>query len=451
MTYYLRFIVFLGMVDYCMASTSSHTSQNNHAQKENVGLPFSIHEISSHIWYVPTKGRDYLTFKICFRHGGFKSEPDEKFGVGDFVCELIQEGCDKLSSQEFKEFLLEHNIQMNVSIDVDHFYITVRCLNDNAVHAFDIIKKMILSATIAKKEFEKVRAQIKGSYAQKQHDENNVAQDFFSSLIYGHHPYGKTTNDVLQKIDHITQNDVRAFLERMIGGDNLCVIGCGGLDTKLFEKLVKDFESALPKHNNLPKTDDALISLKDHIYFKEMDIPHSIIITYLPGIKISDPNYYAASLVNSAFGGAAFVSRLWMSVREKKGYAYSVGSRINNPAHASLFIVKTSVETKNVQKVIDIIRAEIKTLKEKGLTQEEINYHKDTLTGRQSVTLDSTGAICDYLLSVKLCGLGPQDAREYKEKILSLTQDTITQTTKRMFHTEPKFCVIGRKTDKELH
>jgi predicted Zn-dependent peptidase len=175
-----------------------------------------------------------------------------------------------------------------------------------------------------------------------------------------------------------------------------------------------------------------------------MDIPQSIILFYIEALDPTDPDFYTLDILNSIYGGAPFVSRLWFSVRENSGYAYNVGTRYQSIQQCSYIRGRTSVATENVKKTIALIQDDVKKLQNTPVEDKELKYHQDLKTGQQSVALDSTVAITQYLMTCLLMGRSVDDVNQRNHKIKSINVHDIERISKKIFSKPMTFFVVGR-------
>ncbi len=407
-------------------------------------LPFNIQQLHSHMWYVENTNLPYVSVCLSFKNAGNKSDPSNKSGIAQLMGAMIQEGCDGLSSQDFKELLLKKNIQLMVSVSNDHVTIGFRCLKDQVKDAIQIIQNMILKPNLHAKDFKRVSEQMKGSYMQAKHNENAVADDFFSDIVFKDHPYHLTTDMLLKSLDSLTIEDIKDFMEKSLCQDNLYVTGCGGLSKEDCQKIIDDMKIALPQKNQLASVKNVEFKSDGQIHFKEMDIPQSIILFYMEALDPTDPDFYILDLLNSIYGGAPFVSRLWFSVRENSGYAYNVGTRYQSMQQCCYIRGRTSVATDNVKKTISLIQNDAKKLIETPVENKELSYHQDLKTGQQSVALDSTIAITQYLMTCLLMGRSVDEVNQRNHKIKSITIHDVERIAKKILSKPITFFVVGR-------
>ena len=89
-------------------------------------------------------------------------------------------------------------------------------------------------------------------------------------------------------------------------------------------------------------------------------MPQSVVLMSLPGIPRTDPDWYAAFVMNQILGGGGMSSRLFTEVREKRGLAYGASSSLRNYNKASIFVASTASANERVAEAIKVAKAEIR-------------------------------------------------------------------------------------------
>jgi predicted Zn-dependent peptidase len=111
----------------------------------------------------------------------------------------------------------------------------------------------------------------------------------------------------------------------------------------------------------------------------------------VPAPPITDENRYAALILNTVLGGG-MSSRLFQTIREERGMAYSIYSDLSPYRDTGTLCVYAGTSTSKALEVVDLILAEFRNLKETPLTQEELTRAKDQLKGNLLLGLESSNA-----------------------------------------------------------
>ena len=123
----------------------------------------------------------------------------------------------------------------------------------------------------------------------------------------------------------------------------------------------------------------------------ERDIEQVHLCMGMPGIKVSDKRKYALNIVNNVIGGS-MSSRLFQKIREEMGMAYSVFTYPALYASSGMYGVYAGTMADNTLQVAEMILKELKTVKEKGITEEEFIQSREQSKGNLILSLESTSS-----------------------------------------------------------
>ena len=88
--------------------------------------------------------------------------------------------------------------------------------------------------------------------------------------------------------------------------------------------------------------------------------------------------------------GEGSSSRLFQAVREKLGITYQINSFLNSYQDVSAFGVYFSTNSRQAERVMDIVVKEVKKLKAKKVTDKELKRVKEYIKGGMLLSLEST-------------------------------------------------------------
>ena len=137
----------------------------------------------------------------------------------------------------------------------------------------------------------------------------------------------------------------------------------------------------------------------------EIKVPQSVVVFGQKGFKRTDPDYYAATVLNYILGGG-FLSRLYGEVREKRGLAYGVYSYLAPMEHAGLLMGGVATKNARVAETLEVITREWRRMRDDGPTETELVDAKTYLTGSWPLRFTSTGRIAEMLVGMQLYDLG---------------------------------------------
>jgi predicted Zn-dependent peptidase len=111
----------------------------------------------------------------------------------------------------------------------------------------------------------------------------------------------------------------------------------------------------------------------------------------VPAPPITDENRYATLILNTVLGGG-MSSRLFQTIREERGLAYSIYSDLSPYRDTGTLCVYAGTSSANALQVVDLILAEFARLKQEPLSEEELTRAKDQVRGNILLGLESSNS-----------------------------------------------------------
>ena len=111
----------------------------------------------------------------------------------------------------------------------------------------------------------------------------------------------------------------------------------------------------------------------------------------VPAPPITDDNRYTTLILNTVLGGG-MSSRLFQTIREERGMAYSIYSDLNPYRDTGTLCIYAGTSAGKALEVISLILAEFRNLKEIPLGDEELTRAKDQLKGNILMGLESSNS-----------------------------------------------------------
>ncbi len=425
----------------------------SHTQDSMTTSPISVKELKTNlgksIWFVPTS-IPVVSMALTFRNAGDRSSPSDFPGLTDLIAALLDEGAGPYDSQSFKKLLLEKNISLSVSSSQDNFTITFRTVKENVNDALELIKLILSSPRFSDEDMQRVKQQMIAGLQQSLHHPQPIAKEELQKHLLGEtHPYFKRTSERIKVIPTIQAEQLRAQMKKNFTQANLEIVACGNINT---EKLIEFLEKSLA---DLPKGEPTTLpqptELKNlgKIFNVYLDIPQSLIFFAHPGISRQDPDFYALFLAVRILGSGNFESRLWNEIREKRGLAYFCNLDLFTNDLANGMIGATATKTESLEETLAVIKQEWKKLIEKGVTQEELDFHKKNIMGSFPLSFGSTLETVNALSRYRQDSL-PIDYVEKRNLYFSkLTVENVNQVIKKILHPELlTFIIVGRSESK---
>jgi hypothetical protein len=260
-------------------------------------------------------------------------------------------------------------------------------------------------------------------------------------VLYGkNHPYGESQTE--QTTKNITLDDVKAYYQTYFKPNIAYLAIVGDIDKAEAQKVVNQYFGAWKKgvvptftYPMPVRAAKQAVALVD----RSSSVQSVIDVTQPVAMKIGDPDYISSRLLNQILGGGS-ASRLFMNLREDKGFTYGAYSSIDADKLVGNISASASVRSEVTDSAVYEFVYEIKNLVEKGVTQVELDKAKAELAGSFGRSLEQPGTVANFALNTARYNLPKDYYATYLKKLNSFTVADINATAKRLI--EPDKFII---------
>jgi predicted Zn-dependent peptidase len=116
---------------------------------------------------------------------------------------------------------------------------------------------------------------------------------------------------------------------------------------------------------------------------------HLIIASPWPSARSEDR--YAASMLGTVIGGGTS-SRLWQSIREERGLAYSIGAGGNTYTDIGMFTIYAGTSPAHLDQVLDLSLQELRRAVREPIGEDELQLAKEQALASVLLSLESSSS-----------------------------------------------------------
>lgn len=382
-----------------------------------------------------------VTMGIMVGIGSAYETPEEN-GISHFIEHVNFKGTTTRSSFEISDEIDSIGAQINAftAKDVTCYYI--KCIDEHTEKSFEILSDIFLNSIYPEEELEKERTVIIEEINMTEDTPDDLCIDKLATAFFGNSGYGATILGPMENATRFSRNDIFNYKKKYYSPANTVISFAGKVK---FEDVLKMVE----KYFNDFKGEGAPKPLIDSNYYTndvcvEKAIEQAHIGLALPSIEITSPERSASLCLSSVLGGG-MSSRLFQSVREKRGLAYSVYSFMSSYKETGVLYVYAGINPKTVKSAYDCIIEEINSFSQNGITLKELNRAKEQIKGSTALSSESTSSLMmsygkRFLLANEIF-----DVEKEIQKLSALTLDEVNEVAKRRFNCQNMATsIVGR-------
>jgi predicted Zn-dependent peptidase len=321
---------------------------------------------------------------------GSRCETPEMNGISHFVEHMLFKGTKSRSAQRIAREMDSIGGNLDAFTSKETICFNVKSLADHVPIALDILTDMVLHPTFAPPDIERERGVILEEIKIDEDNPDVLVHELFTQSFWKGHPLGKPILGTTETVGRLGQDQLFAYHGDRFHGGNMVFSAAGNLDHDLFTAAVAEKFSALDggnAPNELSAPDPtARILLRNKKGLEQVQICLGV-----PAPPITDENRYATLILNTVLGGG-MSSRLFQTIREERGLAYSVYSDLAPYRDTGNLCVYAGTSAGKALEVIDLILTEFRNLKETPISNEELTRAKDQLKGNILLGLESSNS-----------------------------------------------------------
>jgi predicted Zn-dependent peptidase len=257
--------------------------------------------------------------------------------------------------------------------------------------AFDLLADLLAHPRFDPVDLEREQKVILEEMKMVEDTPDELLGELFNAAYFPGHPLGRPIEGTAETVTTFDHDTVSSFHAHEFSPANLVVAAAGNVEhERLVELVEKTFSAANGKspakqiqQSPTPAT-PILIENK-----KELEQAHLVIAAPWPDAK--HPDRYAASLLASVVGGGTS-SRLWQTIREERGLAYSVGAGGSTFSDVGVFTIYAGTSPEHLDELVDLSLVELRRVVNESVPNEELQLSKDQALSSILLGLESSSA-----------------------------------------------------------
>ena len=390
---------------------------------------------------MPTGAKDVITFAGSLLCGSLYS-PKKNSEISSLAAGMLDKGTNNKDKFEVSDTLESVGAEINFFTTPHHLQFTGYCLKNDLETVLCLLADQLREPLFSDEELSTLKKRLIGNLERTKEDTKKQAMiGLLRDLYPPHHPnYAHTTDKKIELVSSVDTKEIRALHKKTYGLGGFNFSAAGDVSPGTINALLKEQFSGWKDGEKKPYQ----LNLKARpVKPKERRIPipdKQSIDMYLGqsiGIDRKHKDYYPLRMAVYVLGGN-FSARLMQTVRDEAGLTYGIGSSVlgTNFGSDGYWSTWATFAPALLEKGREMTQNQINKWYNKGITENELNAKKTTITGTYQVGLDSTGGLAGRILSNAEQGEKIEHLDKYPEIIKNISLDKVNKTIKK--HIKPK-------------
>lgn len=321
---------------------------------------------------------------------GSRRETPEESGASHFIEHMVFKGTARRSAEDIARISDEIGGHLDAYTSKELVSYNNKVLDEHLPLAFDVIADVVLSPAFRQDDIEKEKGVILEELKAEADNPEYVVHEVFSSNFFRGHALGRPILGTRDTIRSFEAASLRDYYGRFYVPSNMLITAAGNLEHDRIVELAGKYFGSLPAATLAPlgAAPDPQPKL---VLKRKKSLEQVHLCLGVPSYPLCHERRYASFVLNTILGGG-MSSRLFQKVREREGLAYSIFSELILYRDAGCLAVYGGTSTATLARMIEMVVAEFRDLKENPVEHEELRRAKEHLKGSIVLSLESTSS-----------------------------------------------------------
>jgi zinc protease len=379
--------------------------------------------------------------------GGSVNEPATKVGLVDIYGEVWRTGGTRTQTgDQLDDFLEVRAAKVETGGGPDSTTISWSCLKGDLDDVFKAFADVLQNPEFRADKLDIAQKELFDAISRRNDEIGEIARRETVKLAYGaNNPYARETE--YATVAAVTRQDLIDWHGKYVHPNNIILGISGDFDSATMESKLHAAFDAWPKGPAVPKNQIQYQPAPPGYYLiAKEDVNQSNIHMVGLGTTRDNPDYYAISVFNEAFGGG-FSSRLFNDIRTKRGLAYSVGGGVGtNFGHPGILQVSIGTKSQTTIEAIQAAREDIDNLSKQPITDDEIQHAKDEILNAFVFRLDSPDKILAERMTYEYYGYPPDWLDKYQAEVKKVAASDVNRVAGKYLHRDQMAVLVVGNT-----
>ncbi len=367
---------------------------------------------------------------------GSRDEAPEVNGVSHFVEHMVFKGTTSRSAQQIAREVDTIGGNLDAFTGKEMVCFNIKVLDENVAPALDVLSDLVLHPTFTPEELAREQGVILEEIKMDEDNPDYLVHEIFTQNFWKGDALGRPILGTAKTVSSFNQQVVFDFYASQFTPRNMVFSAAGNLDHDAFVAQVEQqFGSLAASGANLTAKPPAPLATPHITLKRKKSLEQVQLCLGVPAPPVNDPSRYGVYLLNTMLGGG-MSSRLFQTIREDQGLAYSIYSEMNPFRDTGSLCVYAGASVDKTEKVLQLTLQELRRLKQETVSETELKRAKDQLKSNMVIGLESSGSRMSNLARQQMYFGRFFGLDEIIEEIEAVTSADVQELAQRLFQPE---------------
>jgi zinc protease len=376
------------------------------------------------VFVLPDERIPLVSLRLAFLRGDAQ-DPKGQVGLTSATASMLTEGTEKYSSRELAEKIERLGAAVHASASDDFTVVAASALSFYTDDILQLIAEVIFKPTFPESELDLYKRNAVENLKYHRSQPNFLANEQTGRLVFGAHPYSVTSPSEAD-YEKLERSSIVNFHDSAFAPNNAILLVVGNVDEAGFHRQIDELFGDWPSETVVtPEIEE--IPVRTGRSLTIVDRPGSAqanIVIANSAIAREHPDHFAVTVMNQVLGAGAS-SRVFMNLREEKGYTYGAYTRFDSKKLAGSFEATAEVRTAVTGDSLKEFFYELNRIRDEKVSDEELADAKSFLTGVFPIRAETQEGLTGLISNQLLYGLPADYLQTYRDKINQITVDDV--------------------------
>jgi len=322
---------------------------------------------------------------------GSRDESAELNGISHFVEHMLFKGTTTRSAQQIAREVDGLGGNLDAFTGKETICFNIKVLDEHLPAALDVLADLVLHPTFTPEDIAREQSVILEEIKMDEDNPDYLVHEIFTQGFWKNQPLGRPILGTEKTVPTFTSQTAFDFHATHFTPQRMILSAAGHLDHDEFIAQVERHfgslhsSSAATSAQKSPKTFPA-VKLR-----RKRSLEQAQLCLGVPAPPIASPDRFTVYLLNSILGGG-MSSRLFQTIREERGLAYSIYSEVSPFRDTGSLSVYAGCVAEKAEEIIRLTLAEFARLKNEPVSDEELQRARDQMKGNIILALESSSS-----------------------------------------------------------
>jgi predicted Zn-dependent peptidase len=323
---------------------------------------------------------------------GSRHEPAPINGISHFIEHLLFKGTETRTARDIALAADSVGMQLDAFTSKEYTCFYAKVLDQHLPTAVDLLADIVQRPRFDAEELERERQVVLEEIRMVEDTPEELIYDLFSSHFYPGHPLGRPIQGTRQTVRRLDRQRLLRYFRGAYRPERMLIVAAGSLRHERLAPIVRRAFGSVEPAGPVPRRATPSPRPRGGVVTRRKpELEQLHLLLGMPAYPENFAGRYALFVLNAVLGGT-MSSRLFQKIREERGLAYSVYSALNAFMDCGFLVIYAATGPDRGAEVLELALAELRDLRERGPSEEELRVAKQHLKGSLMLALESSSS-----------------------------------------------------------